>query len=286
MTYKIIEDDNQRVLQLKSGELDIIDQVPPDLASQLSSNEVLDVKRTTFATFMVVNNTAAPFNNVDFRKALSLAINRAAIVAGVWDGKAKPSTRLGSEYVTDSVTPSNGNWPVYNPTQAKKLLAKSGFKSGKPITLLVATTPGIDVVTAQAIAQELGKVGIKVQVRPTDAQTLIGNVSAAKYQMAIEENYSVIPNDGDIMSGFAGSEGYFSGADVSTATSDLNSFISSSTQAGQKAAITNFENWGFTNVPFVPLVVHNNFYGVAQGVHGFHPNVLGTYDLRGVSTSG
>jgi oligopeptide transport system substrate-binding protein len=118
--------------QVKSGQLDFLEQMPPsalagnvwkqDLKDKSGTGDVLAIQILAFPVY------DAKFQNPDFRKAISMAINRDEVTQKIFEGTRKP--------VDGFAVPKTPGWEdgacadscKYNPDKAKDALAKSGFK--------------------------------------------------------------------------------------------------------------------------------------------------------------
>ena len=83
-----------RAAQVQTGEADISLSIPASALSTLESApevSVLKADSPRTAT-LYMNNGRAPFNNVDFRKALRSALDLEALAASVYEGAALPAT--------------------------------------------------------------------------------------------------------------------------------------------------------------------------------------------------
>jgi peptide/nickel transport system substrate-binding protein len=136
------------------------------------------------------NDSVAPMNNVNFRKALAYALNPTAIAQTVYGGIAKAANPTGllptlSSYVNGSVVSSDG--PTYNPAKAKQYLAQSGYK-GQSITLQVPDgwSDWMDATTV--IKSELGAVGINLQLVYPQANARTANVTNGKFDLQLDNN--------------------------------------------------------------------------------------------------
>jgi peptide/nickel transport system substrate-binding protein len=123
------------------------------------------------------------FRTTEFRRAVSLAINREDLCRIVFAGYAKPAY--------GAVSPSNQFWfnaalpvPKHDPQGALRLLARAGFRNennvlkdrtGHPVEFTVATTSGNAAREKMAtmIQQDLAQIGIKVTVVTLDFPSLI-----------------------------------------------------------------------------------------------------------------
>jgi peptide/nickel transport system substrate-binding protein len=127
------------------------------------------------------------FRSTEFRKAISMAINRADLARIVFGGHAHPAF--------GPVSPANHFWfnaalpvPQYNSAGALRLLAQAGFHlqgetlrdaSGNPVEFTVITNSGNksrEQMTAM-IQQDLSKIGIKVNLVTLDFPSLIERIT-------------------------------------------------------------------------------------------------------------
>ncbi|MDP6788195.1 MAG: ABC transporter substrate-binding protein [Rhodospirillales bacterium] len=191
IVYKVIKSDPSRLAAVLNGDVDLIDYVPttdyqsvknnPKLAiSQVASNRViylvLDQKgaKTPFAKTNDGKEMPNPMLNRKIRKAISLAINRKAIVDRVMEGAGFPAGQFPVKgmfgYNTD-VKPD-----PFDPEQAKKLLAEAGYPNGFQLTVHGPNDRYVnDGKITEVIGQMLTKVGIKTQVHTEPKATFFKN---------------------------------------------------------------------------------------------------------------
>jgi peptide/nickel transport system substrate-binding protein len=112
---------------------------------------------------------ANPLQDRRVRQALSLAVNRAAIVERVLSGAARASGQLavqGQVGFDDALAT-----PAYDPAAARRLLAEAGYADGFRITLHSPNNRYVeDDKTAQAVAQFWARIGLdaRVEVMPSN----------------------------------------------------------------------------------------------------------------------
>ncbi len=127
------------------------------------------------------------FGATEFRKAISMAINRADLSRIVFSGHAKPAF--------GPVSPANQFWfnsslpvPKYDSTGALRLLAQAGFRlengalldsSGNRVEFTIITNAGNKSREQMAtmISQDLSQVGIKVSLVTLDFPSLIERIT-------------------------------------------------------------------------------------------------------------
>jgi peptide/nickel transport system substrate-binding protein len=182
VNYRIISNDAARTASLLAGDIDMIEFVPPTDIPKLRTDprvtleEVvgnraiylwLDQSRTGPTPFVTGPNgetlTANPLMDHRVRLALSLAINRQAIVDRVMEGTAIPTGQYLSpgtySYVPDLPA------PPYDSAKAKTLLAEAGFPNGLRITLHGPNDRYVnDAKILQAVGQMWQRIGVQTTV--------------------------------------------------------------------------------------------------------------------------
>jgi ABC-type transport system substrate-binding protein len=158
------------VLKIESGEADMsLDFVPNADYPRLKEDEAVAKRLIPTAGFpntdyMILNNNKAPFDKLDVRKAISMAIDRDHLVQ-ILNGRADPL----SGFLPPGVPGDNADLQPdkYDPEAAKKLLADAGFPDGFKTTLLSNTDP-ISVSESQAVIADLSAIGIEVELTTID----------------------------------------------------------------------------------------------------------------------
>ena len=175
---KPIKSAPSRLAALLAGDVDFIDQVPTvDIArlkkepkvqlSQGVSNRIIYLHMDQYRDnpqYVKTHDGKAvsknPMKDVRVRKALSMAINRDAIVERVMEGVAIKAGQLLPEGFFGRSTKLTVD--KYDPEGAKKLLAEAGYPNGFQVTLHGPNNRYInDAKIVEAIAQMLSRIGVK-----------------------------------------------------------------------------------------------------------------------------
>ncbi len=194
VTFRPITADGPRVAALLAGDVDMIDKPPlQDLeriknegfqVAQGLSNRViyLHMDQEQEPTPGVTDTDKNPFKDARVRKAVSMAINREAIVARIMGGVAVPAGELLPPGMFGSS--SDAKPTPYDPDMAKKLLAEAGYPDGFGLTIGSPNDRYInDAQVAQAVAQMLTRVGIETQVDAVTASTFFKRRNQYEFSM-------------------------------------------------------------------------------------------------------
>jgi peptide/nickel transport system substrate-binding protein len=139
---------------------------------------------------LMPNLTKAPFNDVAFRQALSLSIDRDSIIKQAFGGTDTPGNPTSllqprdEAYIPDAY---KGKTLDQNIDQAKKILTGAGYtysgdkligKDGKPVAFKITTVTGYtDTITAnQLLVQDFAKIGVTA----TPEELSLGAYSTAR----------------------------------------------------------------------------------------------------------
>ncbi|MCW6511359.1 ABC transporter substrate-binding protein [Lichenifustis flavocetrariae] len=154
------------ILRLQKGEVDIAgDGIPP--AKYLEMKNSADAKdmivdRAQFETsYITINTTKKPFDDVRVRQALNMAVNKDRIVRLI-NGRATPASQVLPPLMPGYDKAYQGY--AYDVAKAKQLLTEAGLKDGFTTTLYAMNTDPNPRI-AQAIQQDLAAVGIKAEIK-------------------------------------------------------------------------------------------------------------------------
>lgn len=154
------------------GKLHMTNNVPPEMILYARNKAPQDFCRDPYycTIFYRLNTTRPPLDDVRVREALSLAIDRHALVSKVVRGAGTPTfsfTPAGAGY-----TPPTPKAAMYSAEErlatARKLLAEAGYPGGKgfPTLELMTTSRDVQRIMAETIqAMWAEALGIHVEIR-------------------------------------------------------------------------------------------------------------------------
>jgi peptide/nickel transport system substrate-binding protein len=173
LVFQYIPDARQRLIALEGGAIDIAYSILPAELQFVQLHPDLQLHRTPAnnVTYLAMNTTHPPFDDVRVRRAANYAVNKEPIVKLVYQGQAVPAegalppTQWGYHKL-ESPYP-------YDPDEARRLLAEAEaegrFVRSRTHTLFVPSTPRPYLPDPQGVARvlqaNLADVGIKTHIR-------------------------------------------------------------------------------------------------------------------------
>jgi ABC-type transport system substrate-binding protein len=154
------------LLRLQNGEVDVPgDGIPPAkfvevMADPEQAARVVEGGQL-HTGYITLNTQIPPFDNVDVRKAVNMAINKERI-SQIINGRAVPATQPLPPSMP-GYTEGYEGYP-FDPEGARALLAEAGFADGFETELFVMNTDPNPRI-AQAIQQDLAQIGIDASIQ-------------------------------------------------------------------------------------------------------------------------
>ena len=176
LKYLIIPDDATALAALRTGKIDIMEGMNLQQA-QTIKNTNPEIPQVAIpqgnGTTIDPRNDKTPFNDINVRKAMQMAIDLPTIAKTYYGGTTDPSPlSLTSIYMKGWGWPYD-QWPqdlkdeyAYNPTTAKKLLADAGYPNGFKTNIVVSSDADLDLL--QVVKSYFTQVGIDMEIRPMD----------------------------------------------------------------------------------------------------------------------
>lgn len=170
LVIRTIVEANSRVIELETGGIDIAYEIPVNDIQRLESNENTKiVKRESNAFFFLGMNTSKkPFDNVEFRRAIDLALDKESIIEAIYRGAAI--------YTPGPVTPKQKYFddsdplPRYDQAKAKEKLKELGIEEGTQFNIYVMDNKA-RIDTATIIQDQLKEVGIDLKIKVLESGT-------------------------------------------------------------------------------------------------------------------
>lgn len=164
VTFRYFSDPNAMNAAMLGGDLDVISNLQaPDALSQFAdTSQYQTISGTTNGEVVLgLNHQTKALSKLEVRQALTLAVDRKALMDTVWNGQG---TLIGSMAVpTDPWYEDLSGTKAYDPDKAKQLLKDAGYENKLSLQLRVPVIP-YAVKSAQFVASQLRDVGVKVTI--------------------------------------------------------------------------------------------------------------------------
>ncbi len=172
-----LPDSNSSTAALKNGEVDLIEQVPPDYITPLRADPNIKLgSGGSYQGFIVMNQLHPPFNNPKVRQAVLHAVNQEKFVAGMGYPLDMRLTYCSTWFICGGPNQTDaGAEPYRKPdlAKAKQLLAEGGYK-GEKIVVLLPTDISYLNAAALVTIQTLKSIGMTVDAQSSDWATITG----------------------------------------------------------------------------------------------------------------
>ncbi len=285
ITIKFVMDPAARALMLAGGSADLVlNGVRLDLLADVAQRPRVAVRTAPglLLTYLLLNNEDAKLKDVRVRQAIALALDRQAIIDGKFGGRAVLAAGL--------LPP--GHWAFnadmqrwgFDRARAMSLLDSAGFPDpdgagpAPRFSLTYKTSSdAFRVSVARVIAEQLGSVGIAVDVMPFEFPTFFADIKKGQYQLASMQTADIteadfyfayfhssrIPTD---KNRDAGNRWRYRNPDVDTWTEQGRKQTDLTLR---KAIYGQIQQRIASDVPIVPLWHEDNVVVTNRRVHGF-----------------
>jgi len=174
IVYRPIKENATRIAALLSGEIDFVQDLPPQDIQRLQTTDGITVNAgpENRSIFFGMNvgipelrgsdvKGKNPFADVRVRRAVNTAINREAIQRVTMRGQSTPQGTIATPFI-NGYTKEIDTWPRPDAAAAKALLTEAGYPNGFSVTLHCTNDRYVnDEGVCQAVVSMLGQIGIK-----------------------------------------------------------------------------------------------------------------------------
>ena len=201
LEFKIIGEPSQRTTALMTGEVDLVYEYLVSDAEYISGTTgyITENRATNHVHSLTFNCDAMAIgNDINFRRAVCLALDNVAITQVVYFGLNEPATTSESRSCYDyDVGWEGSEFYKYDVNKAKEYLEKSGY-DGSTLTLITLSDPtfvSLSETISYQLKQQLGIETEIVQYEPTIISTIVleqpENWSLYVSEHSTPENYGI-----------------------------------------------------------------------------------------------
>ncbi len=276
LTLRFAAESSVRTAMLKTGEADVMGGVTPSMAQEVSSTpglRIISAKGTSMMWMwpfgaskrvgeMNVPNPDSPWSNKLVRQALNYAVDRDAIIKGLFRGDAEPM-------ITPIMPGAFGFNPnlkpyPYDPKKARELLAQAGYPNGFSTDLY--STPHAAIAftedTTVAVSKMWADVGVKANIKKMDYGTYLVQVRERKIDGVGVIATVFQPNGWTTLNSYASARNWPSMMFDQSIDADLDKASAESDPEKRQRLVQDLIARDYDNGGNVYLVYGNTSYGV------------------------
>jgi len=184
VTIRFIPATAVKLIEVKAGNVHIVDGVTPRDFADVESNPGLQLKSmpTGIAQWIAFNASRPPFNNAALRAAVCAGIDRNQLMRAIarGHGAVTPTFVPPSEWDYDA----NLRVPTLDPARVKRLLAEAGKPNGfEAVLSTIQRDP--DTQVAQLVQAQLRPLGIQLKIEILERQAYVPKVLGLQHDLAI-----------------------------------------------------------------------------------------------------
>lgn len=279
----IMPDPKTRVTSLRSGQQDISLMISPEDAQGLenASGVGLEQNPQLYLDQIYLNRSAKGITDPRVRRALSLAIDRKAILKGAYFGRGQASSGfLPQDYW--ATPPDDVDYP-YDPDEAKKLLAAAGADG---LTFdMIANADSHTVRVGEILKEQWAAVGVTVNIRPLEVVQATNDYFNDRKAPALLSAWTGRPDPAMTYRLMFTDDAYFntSGQGSPGLAEALADIDKATTPEERKPGLDKAAIAVHEDTPVVPLVFPDSMVGLGDDVTGFQSNLLGKPKFVGIS---
>src|SRR5699024_749779 len=195
VTFKVIPESGARMAELETGGVQIATDVDSSSIERIENgaDTALTVKDSVRMSYLGCNINKEPFDDIKVRQAISYAIDREEIVAGVYDDMGIPAKGPLAAGVGGYSEDVEGQ--EYNIDKGKEPLAETEMADGFDTTIWVNDDQQI-IDTAVYIQNELAELNINVEIEQFEWGAYLETLANGNHEMFIL-GWTTVTGDAD-----------------------------------------------------------------------------------------
>lgn len=287
ITYKVIKDTSVRTSTVASGQAEVAFNVEPQEIESLKAQgfTVGTPKYLGFVDGFQVNTQAFPTNDPSVRKAIQHGIDREEIRKTVYTEDWDPATT----FIQGNV-PEAGDYSsafAFDEDKARKLLDDAGWKpgpdgfrvkDGKVLEFPLTPNPYVPSTKAEdeLIAQQLGRIGIKVTLKVVDVAGYAAIQAARPPLFQTSRSFVDVGTVAGVLTNQNNGENWFNVGTSDQRLNDLSTAIASASDRESRAKTAGeLQQYVLEQGYFIPLnQLVQRLYLISPSVRGVQYNGL------------
>lgn len=289
VTFKVVPETGARLAEIETGTSHVAGGAEPTNIDRMESHDSTEVDLTPSLglSYVGFNVESEPLDDPLVRQAISYAIDREAIIEGIYEGVGTPAEGplapgvFGYDESVEGIT--------YDLEYAQELMAEAGHEDGFDLEILTNDQPQ-RVDTAVYMQEALAELNINVTVQQLEWGAYLETTANGDHDMFVL-GWSTVTGDADYglyallhssMHGDPGNRSFLSNDNVD----ELLEAGRTETDPEAREEIYSELQDGLVDVAPMIYIHHQDFVtGVNSNVENFEIDALGIYQLRDTTVS-
>jgi peptide/nickel transport system substrate-binding protein len=161
-----------RINALKTGQVDIAPVEPTNVPDVQKADGVkVRLNKTLRYVYLAMNLADKPLDELKVRQAISYAIDRKALLDGLYGGYGTVAEQPWPKGYFPHVDGLDDTYP-HDVAKAKQLLSEAGHADGFSADIIAVPSPAVYAQLGEAVQAQLADIGIKLTVKITEPAEL------------------------------------------------------------------------------------------------------------------
>lgn len=287
VVFKTVPEDTTRVAMVETGEAHIAEQLPVTELERVQNSSTMTLGR--FESFAVdhigMNVTRKPFDDVRVRQAIAHAIDKEAIIKGVYNNVGKVAiSSLGPKVIGYS---PNIKTPNYDLNKAKQLLNEAGYANGFKATIYLNDNKA-RINVAEVLQSQLKGIGIDLQIQVMEFGAYLELAAKGEAEMFIS-GWGNATGDGDYNQynlfhstsrGVPGNHSFYNNPEVDAL---IEAARKEKDPEKRKQIYEQAQQIEMDEVPLLPFRSSENLAAIAKNVQGIYISPSGYVEVNEVT---
>ena len=264
-----------------------IDYVESMLTSEeMQQIDELNYSDFVYTKFLAMNLNSKAFQDINVRKAISLALDREEI-AKIMGTEMEPLTSFipygfyNSDENKDYTEDSNSKKYLEknsNIEEAKKILEEAGYKDGKGLETItyLTNTSSTNVALAEIVKSQLSEIGINIEIQALEAKIFNTYRKEKKYDLVAASWAAEYPDITSYLYGFKSTDlNNYSSYNNKDFDNIYNSILSEENTGEKFKLVHQAEDLVMSSYCVAPLYSQKNCFIVNDKIKGFYHDITG-----------
>ena len=290
VTFKVVPETAARIAEIETGTSHVAGATEPTNVERIESHDAIELDQTPSLglSYVRFNVEKEPLDDPLVRQAISHAIDREAIIDGIYEGVGTPAEGplapgvFGYDESVEGIQ--------YDLDRAKELMAEAGQEDGFELEILTNDDNPQRVDTAIYIQEALEELNIDVSVQQLEWGAYLETTAAGDHDMFVL-GWSTVTGDADYgmyallhssMHGDPGNRSFLSNDNVDALLEEGRT----ETDPDARQEIYSELQEGLVDVAPMIYIHHQDFLtGISSDVENFEVDALGIYQMRDTTIS-